>query len=245
MDTVLEVWAKPLLASDDAVRVRSFLVGQGVKARRIVPNFHITVYYARRPLPLIKEMNERAEVVLPAAETRIMLIAPGGQNPVSSEFPVQHMMGIRVQRKSSAAAIIQTYLQRMRILETSQILGGRKSSSLKTSAFGAFHFQPHMALVKPGGFGGDDLYDLGSAFRREIGTLRFNRFEVQFGTFNPSKAGWTKRTESLAIAENCHRCDRHLPIGTVVDIWVNAFTGSERMYSQCCNTAIYLLEQMD
>ena len=106
------------MASDDAVHVRSFLVEQRVKARRIVPNFHITVYYARRPLPLIKEMNERAEVVLPAAETRMMLMTPGGQNPVSSEFPVQHTFGIRVQRKSSAAAIIQTYRQRIRILET-------------------------------------------------------------------------------------------------------------------------------
>ena len=93
-----------------------------------------------------------------------------------------------------------------------------------------------MTLVRPGGFGGDDLYDLGSAFRREIETLKFNRFEVQFDTFKPSQTGWTKRTESLTVAEKCYRCDRDLPIDTVVDIWANASTG--RTHSQCCNCAI-------
>ena len=133
-------------------------------------------------------MNERAEVLLPAADTRMMLMTPGGETPVNSNLPVKNAVGFRVQKKSSAAAVIQTYRQRMRILETPQVLGSRKPSSSKTSAFGAFHFQAHMTLVRIGGFGGDDLYDLGFAFRSEIGTLRFNRFEVQFDTFNPSRA---------------------------------------------------------
>jgi len=40
-----------------------------------------------------------------------------------------------------------------------------------------------MALVRPGGFGGEDLYSLGAAFRSEVRSLTFDQFEVEFDMF--------------------------------------------------------------
>ena len=67
-----EVWAQLVLSERDSDRIREFFVKEcGIKAHRIVPNLHMTVYYARRPLPNLVSIAEAAWVVLPVIESRI------------------------------------------------------------------------------------------------------------------------------------------------------------------------------
>jgi hypothetical protein len=114
MDTpkrlTIEVWAQLCLARSDCERIRHFLVSEvGVKPRTVVRKMHLTVYYARRPLPGVVSIAAPAHVILPAEDTRFMVLAPGGENPRPELEPGHRKVGIRVHRQSKAAAAIQAF----------------------------------------------------------------------------------------------------------------------------------------
>ncbi len=97
-----EVWAQLFLCEEDCARIQDFFVSDfGVKPRCVVRNMHITIYHARRPMPGILSSAEPAHLVLPAGETRFMVMAPGGENPRSELDPGRRKVGIRVHKQSA------------------------------------------------------------------------------------------------------------------------------------------------
>jgi hypothetical protein len=175
-----EIWAQLCLCEKDHARIRDFLVSEfGIKPRYIVKNMHITVYHARRPMPGVSSVREPARVKLAAAETRFMVMAPGGESPRRDLAPAQRKVGIRVHRQSDALPAILAFRERLLRHETARVLGARAPSTRRLNAFGPRHYQPHMTVLRPGSGIGRDLTQLGASFRRKFGTLRFDRFEIK------------------------------------------------------------------
>ena len=175
-----EVWAQLHLSSHDCFRLREFLaVDIGIRRKYILRDMHITVYYARRPLPGLCPSVESTEIIVPAVETRFMVMAPGGENPRSAIEPSKSMVGIRIHRQSSAMAEIALLRQRLLVHETKRVLGSRRSSTNKTNAFGARWFQPHMVMLRPGNGVQQELTQLGLPFRERIGNLFYDKFEIK------------------------------------------------------------------
>lgn len=175
-----EVWAQLFLCETDCNRVREFLVSElGVRPTSVVRNMHITVYHARRPMPGLKSLSEPTSIVLAASETRFMVMAPGGENPSPELAPGKRTVGIRVHKQSGALTQILEFRDRLLKHETPAILGKRLPSTHKTSAFGARHFQPHMAVLRAGSGIDSDLRRIGIPFRERIGDLTFDRFEIE------------------------------------------------------------------
>jgi hypothetical protein len=176
---VTEVWAQLVLADADAERVRAFLCGPcGLKPQAIVRRMHVTVYHARRPMTGVVPLEEPANVVVAAHDTRFMVMAPGGENPRPEFDPGRRTVGIRVRRPSNSYSAILDYRKRLLRHETQSVLGGRRPSTHNRSAFGARYFQPHMALLRPGSGVARDLSRLGVQFREGAGELTFDRFLV-------------------------------------------------------------------
>ena len=174
-----EVWAQLQLAASDEARLRSFLVSAcGVPPKRIAARMHVTVYYARRPMPGLAPSTEPAIVRVPAVDTRFMVLAPGGENPRPELDPARRKVGIRIRRNTDAMNSILTYRQRLLDVETDQVRGARKPSDRRRNAFGARHFQPHMTLLLAGSGIGRELRPIGEAFRASVGDLTFDRFVV-------------------------------------------------------------------
>lgn len=175
-----EVWAQLFLSEADQLRVHDFFVSEfGIKPRYIVRNMHITVYHARRPMPGVLSVSEPADVVLAAAETRFMVMAPGGENPRPEWDPARRKVGLRVHKQSAALPSILAFRERLLRHETSRVLGHRPRSTRRSNAFGARDYQPHMAVLRAGSGIGRDLTQLGIPFRRKLGILRFDRFEIE------------------------------------------------------------------
>ena len=75
--------------------------------------------------------------------------------------------------------VIMAFRQRLLVYETQAVLGNRRPSTHRTNAFGARHFQPHMALLKPGSGIDRDLTKLGKLFRDHVRDLTFDRFVIE------------------------------------------------------------------
>ncbi len=175
-----EVWALLFLSRRDSQRIRRFFVREiGVNPQCVQRNLHLTVYHAARRLPGLKPFSERTRVVLAASETRFMVMAPGGENPRPNLEPARRKVGIRVHRQSEAMRGIEELRARLLQYETSDVLGKRKTSTHRRSAFGARNFQPHVTLLRPGSGIDRDLTKIGTRFREEFEAFTFNRFLVQ------------------------------------------------------------------
>jgi hypothetical protein len=178
-----EVWARLCLCDDDCARIRAFFVSElGIKRRSIVRKMHITVYHARRPMPGVVSVSEPAHVILPAIETRFMVMAPGGENPRPELDPASRKVGIRVHKQSTALPEILEFRRRLLQLETQRVLGNRSPSTHRRNAFGARHFQPHMVVLRAGSGIHRDLTLLGSRFREGLGELTFDTFSIDVVT---------------------------------------------------------------
>lgn len=129
-------------------------------------------------------------MVLAASETRFMVMAPGGENPRPELDPGKSKVGIRIHRQSSALPSILGYRDRLLSHETERVLGRRSPSTHRTNAFGARHFQPHMAILRAGSGVDRDLKVIGAPFREALNNLTFDRFAVEVVTrTNESSAG--------------------------------------------------------
>lgn len=105
-----EVWAQLVLSESDSHRIRELLMHEcGIKSHRIVSAMHLTVYHARRPMPGVISTAEPARVVIPAEDTRFMVLAPGGENPRPHLVPAKRKVGFRLMRRSSAMSAIMAY----------------------------------------------------------------------------------------------------------------------------------------
>ena len=176
----VEVWGKLVLSRSDRRRLRDFLVtAMGFSRRTVIDTPHLTVYHARRPMPGLEPTSEVARVVVPAAETRFMVLAPGGENPRPHLDPSRCSVGIRVRRQCEALHQILQYRERLIAFETQRVLGSRVPSTRRRSAFGARHFQPHMALLTEGSSIDRDLTRIGIPFREQMGDLTFDKFVIK------------------------------------------------------------------
>jgi len=174
-----EVWAQLWLCVEDSIRIKELLASNGVKRSTILSRLHITVYHARRPMPGVVEIDEPISLIVPTAETRFMVLAPGGENPRPELIPGHRKVGIRIQKKNDARPHIEAFREKLLRHETPSVLGRRVSSTRTRSAFGARNFQPHMALLGARSGVDRDLTNIGRLFRSGISILRFDRFSIQ------------------------------------------------------------------
>jgi hypothetical protein len=175
-----EVWAQLCLCDSDADVIRDLLMHQvGIKRKALVQRMHITVYHARRPMWRLESADEPATLVIPTEDTRFMVMAPGGENPRPGLEPAKCKVGIRIQKKNIARPEILRLREKLLIHETPEVLGSRRRSTHTSNAFGARHFQPHMAVLRPGNGIDRDLTKLGVLFRNEIKSLTFDRFCIE------------------------------------------------------------------
>jgi hypothetical protein len=174
-----EIWAQFVLSQEDCFRIRDFFILEmGIKQRFVVSNMHITVYHARRPMIGLTSSCESIKVILPASETRFMVMAPGGENPREELDPGSRKVGIRVHKQSAALPLILRYRNRLLEYETSEVLGKRSPSTHRRNAFGARYFQPHMTLLRAGSSIDRDLTTVGTLFRKALGNLTFDKFSI-------------------------------------------------------------------
>lgn len=175
-----ECWAILWLARDDEARVRDFLVNNwDIPDASVAKGMHLTVYYARRKVPGLDEASRSANVNINVSESRLMVLAPGGENPRPELDPARRQVGMRVGRRDECRTAILEYRRACCAFETRAVLGDRKASSDRTSAFGARHYQPHISLLRPGSNIDRDLKPLGQAFRARFHTLRLSKFTVR------------------------------------------------------------------
>jgi hypothetical protein len=178
----IEVWAQLWLCAEDCARIRDLLISNNLaRLKSIIPNMHMTVYHARRLMP-VSALNESIAVVVPTAETRFMVLAPGGENPRPELEPARCKVGIRIQKKNAARGEIRAFRERLLIYETPNVLGGRLPSNSQRNAFGARSFQPHVALMRPGSRIDRDLTKTGMLFRSHIEYLTFDRFSIEIAS---------------------------------------------------------------
>jgi len=187
----VDVWAQLYLCDKDRLRIRDFFTSRfKIKSRHVIKKMHISVYYSRRPMPGLKPITESVSVTLPSAETRFMVMAPGGENPRPELLASEKLVGFRVHKKSSALPVIFLYRERLLEFETEEVLGRRAPSTYKTSAFGARYYQPHMAILEPGSGVNQDLSVIGVPFREEMGDLTFDRFEIKIVQREGERPKW-------------------------------------------------------
>jgi hypothetical protein len=175
-----EVWAQLFLADEDSEKIRRFFIDEaGIKPKFLLKRLHMTLYHARRPLRGLPNSLDATNIVVPASDTRFMVMAPGGENPRPNLNPAQRKVGIRVQWQSAAMPAIQALRQRLIDFESPAVLGNRPRSTARTSAFGARSFQAHVGLIRAGSGIDQDLSLLGAPFRAKVGDLRFDRFLIE------------------------------------------------------------------
>lgn len=180
MNYTTNIWAQLFLSKTDSDRIRDFLVNDiGIKSKFIVKHMHMTVYHGRRPMPGVIESHENIHFILPALETRFMVMAPGGENARPNLIPGKRKVGIRIHRQSPAMKVLKVYRDRLINLETKAVLGKRQKSNMRRNAFGSRYFQPHLAIIEAGSGIAQDLTWIGKLFRETLGNLIFDKFIVE------------------------------------------------------------------
>ena len=120
-----------------------------------------------------------AEVVIDTAETRFMVLAPGGENPRAELDPGSLSVGIRITRRNSAIGDIQRLRENVYRFETPAAIGSRKRTTAGTNAFGSRNYQPHIQLLKPWSKLDPDLTVIGQVFRSEIDKIYLDVFRIE------------------------------------------------------------------
>ena len=160
-------------------QIRAFFADTlGIRKGRLQSDPHLTVYHGRRILPTLNEHDQAANIILPTAETRFMVLAPGGENPRDDLDPASLPIGIRVTKRNPAISAIQELRHLILKHETKRVLGQRPPTTAWTNAFGSRHYQPHLQLLKPWHKLAGKLTEVGKLFRAQVGIIEFDRFQV-------------------------------------------------------------------
>ena len=149
-----------------------------IKPYFVISRMHLTFYHSQVLIPEIHPTEKDIYLILPASETRFMVMIAGGENPIPGVDPGMNKVGIRIQHRSSVLEDIFEMRNELTRFETPEIIGDRSPSSRKKSAFGARYFQPHMSLLKPGSGIGSDLTIVGKLFREKMGDLVFDKYKI-------------------------------------------------------------------
>lgn len=174
------VWAIAYLSSESEALVHNLLTSSlGIGRRFLRRNLHLTVYHSRRRLPGLTDYQEAINIEVQPAHWRFMTIAPGGENARPDVDTLSRPIGVRIQRVSPAYKELMVLRSRFYKFETPEVLGQRRGSSDRTSAFGSRHYQPHVTLLHRGSGIDPELSKTGAIFRSAIPNLTFDRFSVR------------------------------------------------------------------
>jgi hypothetical protein len=178
-----QVYAVLCLTKECEQHLRMILTQKcGVRKASVQRNMHLTIYHGRRPLPGLVIGSQTISISADLAETRFMILAPGGENPRPELEPRCRSVGIRLTRRNIGIPQILDLRRAIYALETEDVVRGRRRTSDWTNAFGARHFQPHLKLLRPGSGIDRDLAIIGKLFRAEIDPLEFDMLEIKAGS---------------------------------------------------------------
>ena len=169
------------LCHSDEESIRQFLIDYGIRGTAIRRELHITAYQADCVFPGVISGGEEVQIEASVAETRFMVMVGGGEVYQPWINPNTKRIGIRFTRRNCVMQDIDNIRVRFAKLETMEILGDRKQTTVRRSAFGIPKYQPHMTLLNPeNGVNGvnSDLTILGQAFRSRFQNLTFDRLEI-------------------------------------------------------------------
>jgi hypothetical protein len=138
---------------------------------------HLTIYHSRIPLNSYKKGGFPVSINIDVGETRLMVLAPGGENSRPNLIPAKRSVGIRLTKRNSAIPEILTIRRDAFIHEPP--FGKRKNTTDWRNAFGARHYQPHLKLLRPGNGLDFDLTQVGDVFRDHFDELNFSKVAVK------------------------------------------------------------------
>ena len=174
-----EVWAQFRVARKSVIEIQNFFIDEyNISPEFLVSNLHLTIYHSRRPMPDVEEIFKSCHLSIDTLDTRFMVLAPGGENPRPNLVPAKKKIGIRIHKSSKFREKILEYRRQFFLYETRKVLGTRKPSSKTRNAFGARHFQPHIAILKSGSGIQTDLTEVGDNFRDSIHEIHFDKFII-------------------------------------------------------------------
>ena len=175
-----EVNAMLRVSSQSKKEIKDFFTETyNVKRNRINSDFHLTVNHARRNIPGLREGIRSVMITANISETRFMVLVPGGENPREGIDPRAHSVGIRLTRRNTAIPEIQDLRGQILQLEARVFLGRRNPTTAWTNSFGSRHYQPHIQLLRPWHKISDSLSEIGQLFRKRIGAIAFDSFQIE------------------------------------------------------------------
>ena len=173
------VFALLWLDSRSASSLRTALEEAGLDPQSLLSRFHLTVYHARRFVPGLRPVRRTVSIDCDLAETRTMVLVPGGENPRPGVDPSQHSLALRLTTRNLAVPEIQALRAELTEMETDDVLGTRARSSRRRNAFGARHYQPHLKICEPRNGAPKNLSVVGKCLRARLDVLRFSFYEVR------------------------------------------------------------------
>ena len=173
------VFALLWLDAPSASALRAALEEAGLHSESLESSFHLTVYHARRFIRGLRPVRRTVSIACDLAETRTMVLAPGGENPRPGLVPSRRSLALRLTRRNVAVPEIQALRAGFLRMETPEVLGARARSSRSRNAFGARSYQPHLKVCRPGNGAPLNLRVLGDRLRAQLDVIRFSVYEVQ------------------------------------------------------------------
>ena len=175
-----QIYATLRVSKDSEERIKDFLLDTfRVKKNRLQSKLHLTVYHGRRPLPGLVQKSVPVSITADVAETRFMVLKPGGENPREGLDPRTDPIGIRLTRRNQAIPEIQKLRQEIYRLENKWVIGNRKFTTAWTNSFGSRHYQPHIQFLKDWHKVDESLTRVGSLFREQVDHINFDRFQIE------------------------------------------------------------------
>ena len=160
-------------------RIKEFLTDIcGVRSSALWNDLHLTVYEGRVRLPGLVEELRKVNIAADPAETRFMLLRPGGVNPQSDIEPRDSPIGIRLTGRNGGVSEIRRLRQEIIEYEREKEFRNHKHSTLKFNAFGPREYIPHIKLMQRDNRISKPLKDIGVLFRDEIEPIHFTHFAV-------------------------------------------------------------------
>lgn len=173
-------YAKLCLSTESEAAIRQFFVQHcGIRRKFVQRKPHLTVYFAPLELRGLREIHELVNIEVDTAETKFMVMGPGGENSRPELDPAQNIIGIRLTRRNLAREKVLSFRRQLYPFEQTLTLKKRRPTDDLRNAFGARRFQPHITLLHAGSGISRDLQPYGQAFRERITSLKFDYFVIE------------------------------------------------------------------
>ena len=183
------VFALLWLDAPSASALRAALEEAGLHSESLESSFHLTVYHARRFIHGLRPVRRTVSIECDLAETRTMVLVPGGENLRRGVIPSQHSLALRLTTRNVAVPQIQALRAELTEMETDGVLGARAGSTRRRNAFGARHYQPHLKICGSHNGAPQNLTESGKHLRASLDVVRFSYYEVRTsppaGSSNP------------------------------------------------------------